>query len=87
MTNKWSDAVTKHSDALDLEKGVFSWDDPAKIAQSLKKSAENSNRRKGSVRQSAMSMLNFYINIAGKNLSAAKKDTLSQAKVKLKEIT
>ncbi len=55
----WSDYVTKHSFALDLEEGVFTWDDPRKIAESLKKSAEESLHRKGTPFQSAMSMLNF----------------------------
>src|SRR3989344_1544899 len=69
MTNKkyWSGEVTKKSIALDLEEGVFTWKDPRKIAASLKKSAEDSTRRKGTPFQSAMSMLNFYINRAGKN--------------------
>ena len=68
--DKWSQNVTQTSDALDLENNVFTWDDPKKIAQSLMHSAEISTRRKGSMYQSAMSMLNFYINRAGKNLSA-----------------
>lgn len=59
MTKKWSGYVTKHSFALDLEEGVFTWDDPEKIAKSLKRSAEDSVRRKGTPFQSAMSMLNF----------------------------
>ena len=61
----WSGYVTKYSDALDLEEGVFTWDDPRKIARSLKRSAEASGRRKSAPFQSAMSMLNFYINRAG----------------------
>jgi len=65
-TKKWSQDVTEHSNALDLEEGVFTWDDPKKIARSLKKSAEASHRRKGSPLQSSMAMLNFYINRAGK---------------------
>ncbi len=84
---KWSAAVTGHSDALDLKKGVFTSDDPQKIARSLEKSAEESHRKKGSSRQSAASMLNFYINRAGKNLPASKKKTLNKAKEELKEIS
>ena len=85
MTKKknWSDYVTKHSFALDLEKGVFTWDNPKKIAASLKTSAENSLRRKTSSFQSAMSMLNFYINRAGKNLPSRQKEILNQAKIEL----
>src|SRR5579863_8269160 len=79
----WSANVTKHSNALDLENGVFTWSDPKRIARSLKKSAESSSRRKGSPRQSAMSMLNFYLNRAGKNLAAQQKSTLNRAKKEL----
>jgi len=79
----WSGEVTKHSFALDLEEGVFTWKDPVKIAASLKKSAEVSTTRKGTPFQSAMSMLNFYINRAGKNLDPAQKETLEKAKVGL----
>ena len=82
----WSDYVTKHSFALDLEAGVFTWDDPRKIAESLKKSAEGSLRRKGTPFQSAMSMVNFYINRAGKNLKPARKRILEQAKVELRKL-
>lgn len=81
---KWSAGVTKHSNALDLEKGVFTSGSPEKIASSLERSAQRSKRKKGTARQSAMSMLNFYINRAGKNLSASKKKVLTQAKKKLK---
>lgn len=83
---KWSRDVTQNSDALDLEEGVFTWDDPKRISESLKKSAEDSNRRKGTEYQSAMSMLNFYINRAGKNLPAGRKRTLEQAKTELKNL-
>jgi hypothetical protein len=76
----------EHSDALDLEKGVFAGDDPEEIAKSLKRSANKSHRRKGTPYQSAMSMLNFYINRGGKNLSAAKKHTLEKAKDELKKV-
>jgi len=82
---KWSAGVTQHSDALDLEKGVFTSGSPEKIAGSLERSAKQSRRKKGSAYQSAMSMLNFYINRAGKNLSAKKKAVLTKAKDKLKE--
>ena len=85
MTKKknWSGYVAKHSFALDLEEGVFTWDNPKKIAASLKTSAENSLRRKTSSFQSAMSMLNFYINRAGKNLPSRQKEILNQAKIEL----
>lgn len=85
-SKNWSNQVTKHSDALDLEKGVFTWKDPKKIALSLKRSAENSLRKKTTAFQSAMSMLNFYINRAGKNLSQEKKKTLNQAKKELRKV-
>jgi putative cell wall-binding protein len=80
---KWSQEVTEHSNALDLEEGVFTWQDPKKIAQSLKKSALNSSRRKASPYKSALSMLNFYINRAGKNLDSHQKKILMQAKKEL----
>src|SRR6202012_5109336 len=83
---RWSARVTKNSNALDLDKGVFTSNDPNKIARSLEHSAEKSKRKKGSSYQSAMSMLNFYINRAGKNLPAGKKKTLTKAKDKLKEL-
>jgi putative cell wall-binding protein len=81
---KWSAEVTEHSDALDLKEEVFKSTDPAKIAASLKRSAEHSRRRKGTPLQSAMSMLNFYINRAGKNLPAKQKHVLEQAKDELR---
>ena len=80
----WSGSVTKNSFALDLDEGVFTWSDPKKIAGSLKNSAENSLRRKAKPFQSAMSMLNFYINRAGKNLPANQKKVLSAAKIELR---
>jgi len=88
MKNKrnWSDYVTKNSFALDLEEGVFTWDEPRKIAASLKKSAELSSHRKGTPFQSAMSMLNFYINRAGKNLKPTRKKILEQAKIELRKL-
>jgi hypothetical protein len=76
----------QRSDALDLDNGVFTLDDPKNIARSLEKSAEKSTRKKGSSYQSAMSMLNFYINRAGKNLPAKKKKVLERAKDVLKEL-
>lgn len=82
----WSNYVTKHSFALDLEEGVFTWDDPKQIAVSLKQSAENSIKRKASPFQSAMSMLNFYINRAGKNLKPERRKILEQAKVELRKL-
>ena len=83
---KWSGYVTKHSFALALEEGVFTWDDPKKIATSLKRSVEESLRRKTTPFQSAMSMLNFYINRAGKNLKPARKRILEQAKIELRKL-
>ena len=82
----WSSEVTKTSIALDLEEGVFTWSDPIKIAESLKRSAEESSRRKTKPFQSAMSMLNFYINRAGKNLKPARKKILDQAKIELRKL-
>jgi hypothetical protein len=82
----WSGHVTKHSNALDLAEGVFTWKNPKRIAKSLKFSAEASSRRKVAPYQSAMSMLNFYINRAGKNLPAKQKRTLKQAKVELRKL-
>jgi hypothetical protein len=81
---KWSGKVTKESNALDLEEGVFTWKDPVKIAKSLKKSALASTRRKGTPYQSAMSMLNFYLNRAGKNLNEKQKRILEKAKDELR---
>ena len=82
----WSGEVTKSSFALDLEEKVFTWDDPKKIALSLKHSAEESIRRKAPPFQSAMSMLNFYINRAGKNLKPQRKKALEQAKIELRKL-
>lgn len=86
MNGKWSQHVTKHSNALDLEEGVFTWPNPKDIALSLKRSAEASTRRKGSPLQSAMSMLNFYINRAGRNLGEADRNRLQQAKTELRAL-
>ena len=85
-TKNWSAAVTQNSIALDLEPGVFTWNDPQQIAVSLKESAELSLRRKGTPYQSAMSMLNFYINRAGKKLKPERKKILEQAKIELKKL-
>lgn len=82
----WSREVSKHSFALDLEEGVFTWEDSKRIAASLKRSAEESTRRKAPPFQSAMSMLNFYINRAGRNLKPQRKKILEQAKVELRKI-
>jgi hypothetical protein len=83
---RWSQRVTQTSNALDLDSGVFSWSDPQRIAASLKHSAEASSRRKGSPLQSAMSMLNFYINRAGGKLPAKQKRVLNQAKDELRKL-
>jgi hypothetical protein len=83
---RWSQHVTETSDALDLDQGVFSWSDPKRIAASLKRSAEASKRRKGTPLQSAMSMLNFYINRAGHTLPAKQKRILDQAKDELHKL-
>lgn len=82
----WSARVTQESNALDLDAGVFTWDDPRRIACSLKESAEASGRRKASPLQSAMSMLNFYINRAGTNLPPARRKILQQAKEELRAL-
>ena len=86
MTKNWSADVTNNSDSLDLEEGVFTWNDPKKIAASLKKSAMNSNRRKSTPKQSAMNMLTFYINRAGSQLSDKQRQTLEQAKDELRKL-
>jgi len=83
---RWSAKVTKESDAMDLKKDVFKSTDPDKIARSLKHSAEASHRRKASPFQSAMSMLNFYENRAGKNLTKKQKAPLEKAKNKLRKL-
>ena len=83
---KWSQDVTEHSDALDLEDRVFESDDPKQIARSLKHSAEASHRRKSEPYRSAMSMLTFYINRAGKNLPDKQKQVLEDAKDELRAL-
>ncbi len=83
--HKWSARVTRESNALDLEKGVFTLRSPKEIAASLKRSAERSSRRKADPYRSALSMLVFYMNRAGKNLPASRKRTLNKAKDELRE--
>ncbi|MGD9510134.1 MAG: DUF3175 domain-containing protein [Geminicoccaceae bacterium] len=82
---RWSGEVTAHSDALDLEPHIFESDDPKEIARSLKHSAEASRRRKAEPFRSAMSMLTFYINRAGKNLEAPQRHVLEEAKNELRK--
>ncbi|HXF87870.1 MAG TPA: DUF3175 domain-containing protein [Xanthobacteraceae bacterium] len=82
---RWSAEVTRRSNALDLEPGVFTWRDPKRIAMSLKRSAELSTRRKAEPFRSALSMLTFYINRAGRNLPAAQRKILERAKVELRK--
>jgi hypothetical protein len=81
---RWSARVTRESDALDLERRVFTGRDPKKIAASLERSAERSRRRKADPFRSALSMLTFYINRAGKNLPASRRKTLQRAKGELR---
>ena len=83
-SKRWSQRVTKESDALDLKRGVFTLTDPKKIAASLKRSAERSSRRKTGAYRSALSMLTFYINRAGKTLPKTQRDRLQRAKDELK---
>ncbi|AFL51613.1 hypothetical protein ABIE78_002549 [Sinorhizobium fredii] len=83
-TTKWSQEVTVHSNALDIEHGIFASDDPRKIAHSLKRSAEASDRRKSSAFRSAMSMLTFYINRAGSGLDDEQRRVLEKAKDELR---
>jgi hypothetical protein len=81
---RWSQRVTQDSDALDLKRGVFTLRDPKAIAASLKRSAERSSRRKASAYRSALSMLTFYVNRAGKTLPKTQRERLERAKVELK---
>jgi Protein of unknown function (DUF3175) len=83
---RWSKRVTETSNALDLDQNVFKKDSPREIAKSLKRSAERSKRRKSEPFRSAMSMLNFYINRAGKNLPKKQKETLEKAKDELRDL-
>lgn len=85
QAKKWSADVTEHSDALDLEPHVFEQDDPKEIAASLKRSADKSHKRKAEPFRSAMSMLTFYINRAGKNLPEKRKQVLETAKEELRK--
>ncbi|MEC9067962.1 MAG: DUF3175 domain-containing protein [Pseudomonadota bacterium] len=86
MSEKWSQDVTDNSDALDLEDGVFTKDDPREVAKSLKRSADASDRRKTDPYRSAMSMLTFYINRAGKDLDSDQKQVLEDAKDELRKL-
>src|SRR5213080_4229335 len=83
---RWSQRVTETSDALELEKSVFAKDDPRSIARSLKRSAERSKRRKSNPYRSAMSMLTFYLNRAGKTLPKARRARLEAAKDELRHL-
>ena len=85
-SRKWSAKVSRQSNALDLNQGIFASKDPRKIARSLKKSAEQSHRRKSSPYRSAMSMLTFYINRAGRELPARRKHVLQKAKDELRAL-
>lgn len=82
--SRWSARVTRESRALDLEESVFTWDSPRRLALSLKRSAERSRRRKATAFRSAMSMLVFYINRAGKSLSPERRRILEEAKDELR---
>ena len=81
---RWSQRVTQERDALDLKRGVFTLRDPKRIAASLKRSAERSSRRKAGAYRSALSMLTFYINRAGKTLPKTRRERLQRAKRELK---
>ena len=83
-SKRWSQRVTRESDALDLKQGVFTLKDPKRIAASLKRSAERSSRRKAGAYRSALSMLTFYINRAGKTLPKTQRERLERAKMELK---
>jgi hypothetical protein len=82
---QWSGRVTRESHALDIKQGVFTWKDPKRIARSLKRSAEASRNKKANSFRSALSMLTFYINRAGKNLPATRRKVLVQAKDQLRK--
>jgi putative cell wall-binding protein len=84
--SRWSASVTRHSNALDLQRKIFKSTNPRRIALSLKRSAETSKRRKGTPYQSAMSMLNFYVNRAGKSLPKKQKRVLERAKDELRGV-
>ena len=85
-TNRWSKRVMQTSDAMDLETGVFKKKSPSAIARSVKRSAERSTRRKAPPFRSAMSMLTFYLNRAGKNLPTSEKRILMRAKDELRKL-
>src|ERR1044071_118347 len=85
-SKKWSKSVTEHSNAMDLEKDIFKSKDPKEIAASVKKSAEKSKRKKAGPFQSAMSMINFYENRGGKNISAGQKKVLDNSKKELRKL-
>ena len=85
-SNRWSANVTRNSNALDLEKGLFTRRSSRQIALSLKRSAEKSTRRKSSPYRSAMSMLTFYINRMGTKLTGSRRKVLEQAKSDLREM-
>jgi hypothetical protein len=83
---RWSNAVMRRSNALDLENGVFTKKTPREVARSLKRSADRSSRRKSTPFRSAMSMLNFHINRSGRGLSASRRNTLEKAKLELRKL-
>lgn len=83
---RWSGKVTRESHALELEEGVFTWKDPARIARSLKRSADSSRQRKSEPFRSAMSMLTFYINRAGSKLDGDQRQVLEKAKAELRRL-
>jgi hypothetical protein len=85
-SKNWSAEVTRESNALDLEEGVFTWKDPRRIARSLMRSAQASQRRRSPPFRSAMSMLVFYINRAGRNLDQEQREILEQAKTELRKL-
>jgi hypothetical protein len=86
LTRRWSQKVTEGSNALDLQRGVFKLQSPKRIAQSLKRSAERSRRRKSAPYRSAMSMLTFYLNRAGRDLPASRRKVLNEAKDELRQL-
>jgi hypothetical protein len=85
-TRRWSQKVTEGSNALDLQRGVFKLQSPKRIAQSLKRSAERSRRRKSAPYRSAMSMLTFYLNRAGRDLPSSRRKVLNEAKDELRRL-
>ncbi len=86
VARRWSQDVTQHGNALTVDRGIFTNKDPAEIARSLKESAEHSQRRRTTPFRSAMSVLTFYINRAGKNLSRERRKILNQAKDELRAL-